>query len=235
MKGRLPLFDSLLRQQQHSFAKDQIMINKTHSSRSKHLIILFLYYIFIIPVSYGEENLAAYSPTGINSSLQGAPILSSHDFVKQINSSCAVKDYYSRTNEQIEENNKNCVLSKVTFDYYHFFEPTSNKNNIFYKKDNFVIDMKVTKNKPDYSHSELELTLFTKKNNKIIDHLVIYKQTCTGEALECSTQKYYIDDHLNIWLLSVITDEEGERLKSYTQYKINPQSAKIKPNSQKGF
>ena len=211
------------------------MINKTHSSKSKYLIILFLYYIFNISVSYADKNIAIASPTGINASLQGAPILSNHDFVKQINSSCVIKDFFSRTDEQIEENNKNCVLSKINFNYYGFFESTDNKNNVFYKKDNFEIDMRVTKNKPDYSHSELELTLFTKKNNKIVDRLVIYKQSCAGEALVCTTQKYYIDDHFNIWLLNIITDEEGDRLKSYTQYKIDQQTAKIKPNSQKGF
>ncbi len=174
------------------------MIYKTHSIKSKYLIILFLYCIFNIPISYGDENLTTLSPIEINTLLQGAPILANHDFVKQIDSSCVINNFFARADDQIEENNKNCVLSKIDFNYYSFFEQVNKKNYTFYKKDNFEIDMKVTKNKPDYSHSELEVTLFTKKNNKVVDRLVIYKQTCSGEGLVCVTQKYYVDGNFNI-------------------------------------
>lgn len=165
-------------------------------------------------------------------SIQGDSIIKDEKLIKSIDKTCAIQLF----SEQAEEQRKSCILSKIKFNYYEFFEKIKNDNNIFYKKDR--IELSLTKKfKEDHMNGYAEHNTFivTKNNNKIISRLPIYGDKCLSEALTCDIQYHYIDEDLNIWLLQINEAEEGRRIKSYKKYKINKETAKIEKFSEEFF
>lgn len=178
-------------------------------------------------VTLPQENLQ----TTLFNKYEGDILVSNKTAIKSINKSCTTKNIYNRTTEQAEQDAQRCVLSQITFPYDQFLnldngyqneqdlEP--NKKIYIWQSNNFNIYIKETKKSLSEGNDYIEITLFTEKNNGIIDQLIIYKEQYDINAFFVKHQYYFIDPSLTLSILEVSTLEEGTLVDSWRNYKIN--------------
>lgn len=160
----------------------------------------------------------------------GDPLISKKEFVEGVNTSCIIGNLYNRSSEKAGEDNKRCVLSKISYPYDRFLNlgdvyPISKLNQgekiLINQSGNFNTFIKITKKLIKEGSYNLELTLFTENNGKLIDSLIIYKEKNDVEAFVAKQQYYFISSSLTVSILQVSSIEEGTLLDYWKNYKIN--------------
>lgn len=154
---------------------------------------------------------------------QGDKLISDKGFAKKIDTSCTITHPYGGTHEEIENERKRCVLSKMTYSYIEIIHemklneiislPPINGINVFIEK----IKQIDTSNTND--ENIVELKLFTKINDQINDSLTIYYVKNDYGAFYVESQYYYIDKY--IYILKLGSDEDGSIVKFWKKYSIN--------------
>lgn len=146
------------------------------------------------------------------SSSIGDSLISQSDFVNEIANNSDIK--LQRSN-----------LSKIKYDYDKFI---SWDYNTIEEKQIGNISFKIQKeNKKNDADIFAHITLSTYKNDQKIDILTIYKQENYAEALVAITQYFFIDSNLNLWTLEIDEGENGIKVVSWNQYKIENETGKI--------
>nr|WP_294926585.1 hypothetical protein [uncultured Flavobacterium sp.] len=143
----------------------------------------------------------------------GDSLISNYEFVNQLKNNTDIKS--QRIN-----------LSKIKFEYEKFNKWDLNINEEFNVEN---INLKFKKNKEQKPDTDIytHISLYTYKNNKKIDELIVFKEENYSEALVAINEYFYLDSTLNLWTLEISEDEEGIKVISWNQYKIDNKSGKI--------
>lgn len=131
---------------------------------------------------------------------QGDKYIANKNFAKKIDDSCKIAHPFGGTHEEIKNERKRCVLSKMTYSYLEIIHemklnerislPPINGINVFIEK----IKQIDTSNTND--ENIVEVKLFTKMNDQIKDSLTIYYLKNDYGAFYVESQKYYIDKYI---------------------------------------
>lgn len=168
--------------------------------------------------------------TDLFNKYKGDVLVSEKSAVEIIDKSCTTNNIYNRSTEQVKQDNQRCILSKITFPYDQFLNLGNTYHNdlglvqgnkvYIWQSNNFNGYIKETKRSLAGGNYYVEVTLFTEKNNKIIDQLIIYKEQHDIDAYTVKHQYYFISSSLVLSILEVSTTEEGILLDSWRNYKI---------------
>lgn len=202
----------------------------------KNLIILLA---FLSLLSCKKEKDSISNQTilkniNLNPNWIGDKNISDFNFINSINSSCKLNSsFFNRSEKQIKEDNLKCVLSKIKFDYSKL---DSLKNKVSIGKLNNETELLIKNTYPKSKENAdlyYQTTLYTEKNNKYSDSLIIYQSINYSEALTVKIRHYYIDKN-KIYLLDVIEDESGASVEKWIEYQIE-NNGKIVLTTQKVF
>lgn len=174
-----------------------------------------------------REDQNAKTTVYINTLYSGDSIIRNRSFVKKINETCmyAGENVFERTKEEIDQDNKRCVLSKLTFDYEKFFGLGDQKVFIGNSGEVKLFIKENPSTDPYRKHFETEVSLFIETRGKVTDQILIYK----SKNLEYSalTGYYFINNNLELFLLKVVNDEEGTDFVFWRKYKIDIETGNI--------
>ena len=183
-------------------------------------IVLFL--IITMIFSCKKENNSNLVKDGINTnnannkiivSSIGDSLISQFDFVNKINTSIDIKE------QRID-------LSGIKYDYDKF---TSWNNDSIEEKKIGKITLKFQKVNIKKNNADIfvHISVSTLVNNVKSDTLTVYKQENYAEALVAINEYYFVNSDLNLWTLETNEDEDGVKIISWNQYKINSETGKI--------
>ncbi len=78
---------------------------------------------------------------------------------------------------------------------------------------------------PHYKTLNKEIFLFSKKENKVIDSILVFKESFNDYS---AIYKYfYLNQNLDLWILDFFKDEEGTYISKWKKYKINDKNGRI--------
>jgi len=122
-------------------------------------------------------------------------------------------------------NNKCSSLFNLNYSYKEISkQKIILKNNI---KLDFLLkypDLK-KRTSPHYKTLNKEIYLFSKKENTVLDSILIFKEFFNDYS---TTYKYfYLNRNMDLWILDFFKDEEGTYINKWSQYKINDKNGKI--------
>lgn len=194
----------------------------------KYLVILMCFFtIFSCKKITNKSDKINSSQVSINNQWNGDKLISDLDFVNQINTSCLLtSSYFNRSEEEIKQDDLKCILSKINFDYSKL-DSLKGKKIIGNLNHNLKIYIEKTTPK-NFENADIynQVTLFVKKDEIIMDSIVIYESINYIEALTVKQLYYYIDNN-KIFLLNLSEDESGSSVKYWSEYYVN-ESGKIK-------
>lgn len=182
----------------------------------KNIILLLTIFLFFSCRKEIDKPLSNYiqnSKTILGDTISyGDKLISQYDFVNQLKDNVDIKL-------------QRAIISKIKFDYEKFANWNLNTNEEYKLGSLYLKFKKSEKQKPDADIYTI-INLATYKNDKKIDELIVYKEENYSEALVALNQYFYLDNN-NLWTLGITEDEEGIKVTSWNQYKIDNNSGKI--------
>ncbi|MWP50355.1 MULTISPECIES: hypothetical protein [unclassified Gilliamella] len=196
----------------------------------KTKIIFYLLAIICVFLACKKEKALIQSTNiaVLDSLYVGDKNISNKEFINRINESCLLTHpYFDRTEKQMDIDAKNCILSKISYDYYATFHDSFFKKKIYSSNIELILEKKEWDSFHDAADLSTQINLITIKNHKRTDSLNVYLEKIYSEALTAKIRYFYLDRKLNLWLLTFIEDEKGNHLESWKKYKINSQTGKF--------
>lgn len=193
------------------------------------IIIYLLAIIYFFLACKKEKALIQSTHNAVLDSLYiGDKNISNKEFINRINESCLLTHpYFDRTEEQMIIDAKNCILSKISYDYYATFHDNFLKKKIYSSNIELILEKKEWESFQDAADQSTQINLIIIKNHKRTDSLNVYLEKNYSEALTAKFKYFYLDKKLNLWLLTFIEDEEGKHLENWKKYKINSKIGKF--------
>jgi hypothetical protein len=183
-------------------------------------IVLFL--IITLMFSCKKENNSNLVKEGINTNNANNKII-----VSSIgNSLISQFDFVNKINTSIDKKEQRINLSGIKYDYDKF---TSWNNDSIEEKKIGKITLKFQKINIKKNDADIfvHVSISTLVNNVKSDTLTVYKQENYAEALVAINEYYFVNSDLNLWTLETNEDEDGVKIISWNQYKINSETGKI--------
>jgi hypothetical protein len=183
-------------------------------------IVLFL--IITLMFSCKNENNPNLVKEGINTNNANTKII-----VSSIGDSLISQfDFVNKINTSIDKKEQRINLSGIKYDYDKF--TSWNSDSIEEKKIGKITlkfqKINIKKNDADIF---VHVNISTLVNNVKSDTLTVYKQENYAEALVAINEYYFVNSDLNLWTLETNEDEDGIKIISWNQYKINSETGKI--------
>ncbi|PXZ04190.1 hypothetical protein [Gilliamella apicola] len=175
----------------------------------------------------------AFSKSLSNSLPYGWSKIKDMSNIKAINKKCEFDHSADYTNSDIEIFQKNCPLESISD--YDIPENIKKEHSILgkkiylYQSDKFSLFLEekpITDPDIDPYFNSPTTILFLEKDDQIVDELTV-SWHFTGEFGFTNELSYYIDKKFNIFIINHGVTEDGDWLKLWAHYKIDPQKIKF--------
>ncbi len=183
----------------------------------------YSFYFFFMAIIYSCSNSKKIAETtnlqntGIDTLWNGEILISQESFIKNIDPTCGFNSL----------NKDSCILQKIKTDYINKFDTLHSQEISIYK--NKTIELRLLKKQVPTTteNQQIKIGLSAFINGKIIDSLICYSYLNNANNSMATEQLYYINNSLEIWLLSITNEETSNVVDWLKQYRIEPSKGKF--------